>query len=136
MTYAIISMIREPWGGSEELWADMAREAMKHGVKVIHSTYKFDTISPKEKQLIELGLIHITRRGFIKPGTPTPIRILRKLINRFLNIFSNPFDSLFNHKPDYIIYNGTCYSISGEKMLLRRLKQGKRHSAILGIIAH
>ncbi len=133
MKIAVISMIREPWGGSEELWYDMAIEAMKQGHTVIHSSYSFEKLVPKQEKLVREGLIHISRRGFIKSSTPAPTRIFLKLLNRFANIFTNPFKELFKHKPDYILYNGTCYSIADERMLQKILNKEKTP---FGIIAH
>jgi glycosyltransferase involved in cell wall biosynthesis len=116
-------MIRDPWGGSEELWADMAQQALKEGHSVIHSSFDFGRIATKENRLIQQGLQHITRRGFIKPGTPALLRISRKLINRFINFFENPFTPLIKLQPDHILYVGTCYSIIKEKPLLQVLKK-------------
>lgn len=123
MNLAIISMIREPWGGSEELWAAMASEALAAGDQVAHSTFNFHTVGHKEAILIGKGLKHIPRRGYISPEKPVWVRILRKGLNLLLNKVSNPFNSLFNIKPDLVIYIGTAYSIAEEKELLNLLKK-------------
>ena len=125
-------MIREPWGGSEELWADMARIALEKKYTVIHSTFEFDKVAFKEQDLINKGLIHIKRRGFIKPGTPAFKRIPMKLLIRLKNLISNPFESVFRFSPDYVLYNGTCYSIADENMLLNILQKKKVPFGILG----
>lgn len=132
MKIAVISMIREPWGGSEELWASMASEALSEGHTIIHSTFIFDRYSPKEEMLIKKGMIHIGRTGFFKPGTPVPVRILRKLLLRIRNIFSNPFATVFASKPDLVIYNGTCYSIVQENHLLPMLRKTRTPYVIIG----
>lgn len=132
MKIAIISMIREPWGGSEELWSDMASYALKANHEVIHSTFDFHTIAPKEQKLIDAGLQHSSRRGFIRPGTPRIKRIFLKLINHIVNSLQNPFHAIISFKPDYILYNGTCYSIADEKYLIRVLKNRKIPFGILG----
>ncbi|MBN8865136.1 MAG: glycosyltransferase family 4 protein [Sphingobacteriales bacterium] len=132
MKIAVISMIREPWGGSEELWASMASEALSEGHTVIHSTFIFDRNSPKEEMLIKEGMIHIGRTGFFKPGLPVPVRILRKFLLRIRNIFSNPFAAVFAFNPDLVIYNGTCYSIVGETHLLQILRKKNTPYVIIG----
>jgi glycosyltransferase involved in cell wall biosynthesis len=133
MKIAVISMIREPWGGSEALWADMAAEALKQHDNVIHSTFDFQQTPPQEKLLIQAGLQHTTRRGFIRPGTSREKRILQKMINYFLDSLQNPFHAIVKFQPDYILYNGTCYSIANEKYLLEVLK---KTGIPFGIIGH
>ena len=45
---AIIStMGGSPWGGSEELWASMAQEAITAGDSVALSVYRWPSIPPK-----------------------------------------------------------------------------------------
>jgi glycosyltransferase involved in cell wall biosynthesis len=118
MRIAIVSMIREPWGGSEELWAGMAAKALQQGHTIAHSTYRFSQVADKEKQLIEKGLLHIPRRGYIAPGTPVPIRWLKKAFYLLLNRINNPFSRLLATRPHLVIYNGTAYSIAEEKDLI------------------
>lgn len=133
MKIAIISMIREPWGGSEEIWADMTRELLKDGHTVIHSTFAFPVLAPRENELIAQGLQHIPRRGWIAPGTPALKRIFTKFIYRLQDLVENPFEPVLSRKPDYILYNGSCYSIASEKQLLRALRKSR---VPFGIIAH
>ena len=132
MKIAIISMIREPWGGSEELWAAMAAKALQQGHTIAHSTFRFSQVADKEKQLIEKGLLHIPRRGFVAPGTAVPIRWLKKAWYLLLNKIDNPFSRLLATKPDLVIYNGTAYSIAAEKDLLRILNKKQIPWCIIG----
>jgi glycosyltransferase involved in cell wall biosynthesis len=132
MKIAIVSMIREPWGGSEELWAAMAEKAMQQGHTIVHSTYRFSQVAGKEKQLIEKGLAHIPRRGYVKPGTPIPVRLLKKAWFLLLNTFNNPFSALAATQPDILLYNGTAYSIGAEKELISLLNKKGIPYCILG----
>lgn len=121
MTIAVISMIRDAWGGSEELWHQMAKVALKQGHTVIHMAYEYPQTHTKMKELEEQGLTRLTRPGWIPPSSSNKkyyylgVNYLKKKIQR-------PIDKLFSYNPDVILYNGTCYSIAGEKELLRNLK--------------
>jgi L-malate glycosyltransferase len=132
MKIAIVSMIREPWGGSEELWAGMAAKALQQGHTIAHSSFRFSQVADKEKQLIEKGLLHIPRRGFVAPGTAVPIRWLKKAWYLLLNRINNPFSSLLAIQPDMVIYNGTAYSIASEKELISILHKKQIPYCIIG----
>jgi glycosyltransferase involved in cell wall biosynthesis len=133
MTILIISMIRDPWGGSEEILLPFAREAIKNKHELIHSTFRFEKIHWKEQELIKLGVKYITRRGYVKSETFRPLRIAKKAINLILNLLSNPFSEALSHRPDYILYNGTAFSITEEKYLLKILL---KKNIPFGIIGH
>ena len=47
MRIAFVSIMGSPWGGSEELWAATAREAMDAGCQVAFSTYEGPDIPPE-----------------------------------------------------------------------------------------
>jgi len=111
-------MIRENWGGSEELWAAMAETALKEGHEVFHSTFKFPEYAGKEKSLIDQGLRVITRKGYFKPRINPLVKKIKIGWNFIFNRITNPFGPVFDQKPDFILYNGTCYSITQEKYLL------------------
>ena len=121
MTIAIISMIRDAWGGSEELWYEMAKQAIKDGHNIIHVAYETPVKHAKVIELEKLGMKQILRPGWIpdvsglKRTAYLGINYLRKKIN-------NPISKVFDAKPDIIIYNGTCYSITNEKALLSAIK--------------
>lgn len=121
MTIAVISMIRDAWGGSEELWYEMAKEALKAGHKVLHLAYEHPQLHPKMEELKKLGVVQLQRPGWVPPASP----LQQKLAigkNYFRKKLSNPFSKLFQHTPDVVIYNGTCYSIAEEKQLLQMLE--------------
>lgn len=119
MTIAVISMIRDSWGGSEELWYDMAKEALAKGYKVIHLSYEHKPVHHKLKELISLGLISYQRPGFITPESSGISRFIQLTINFIRKKISSPLKKVFSHQPDIVLYNGTCYSIAEEKKLLQ-----------------
>lgn len=123
MRIAIVSIIREPWGGSEELWADLAREALAAGHEVHISALNCGSIHPKTTALLNAGAHLHFRRGYIKPGIPAWQRIIRKLANIVANKLQNPFHRLFSQRPDVVFYVGTAYSISSDHLLLKALQK-------------
>jgi len=133
MKIAIISMIREPWGGSEELWYAMAKAALKQGHTIIHLSFDFPVIHPRLKELQAAGAVLYQRPGYFPPGLSSRKRQLTLLVNFIKKKLSNPFRRVFRHRPDIVLYNGTCYSIAGERSLLRCLD---RSAAVFYIIGH
>jgi glycosyltransferase involved in cell wall biosynthesis len=132
MTIAIISMIREPWGGSEELWGAVAEEALKKGHKVIHLAYQHDPIHPKMQALKDKGLIIYTRPSY-KPLVRNPVmKFVKRVLFFVKKRMDNSLGKIFAQRPDIILYNGTCYSIGDEKKLLRLLSGSKSLFFILG----
>lgn len=132
MTIAVISMIRDSWGGSEELWADMAEVALEKKHEVLHVAYGTGSIHPRMQALIDKGLKTYTRPSykgkaahalglFIEKG----LIFLQKRANRSL-------EKIFKKGPDIILYNATCYSVSQEKRLLHLLKNFTGKFFILG----
>ena len=132
MKIAVISMIREAWGGSEELWYEMAKAALQEGHSVSHLSYAFDEQHPKIKELIALGLIEYTRPSF----ATTSQNIFGKTIERILFFLkkraNRSIEKIFATEPDIVLYNGTCYSIVGEKRLLPQLQKSKCKFYLLG----
>jgi glycosyltransferase involved in cell wall biosynthesis len=134
MTIAVISMIRDPWGGSEELWYQMAQKALAEKHRVIHLSYEHPVRHKKITALIEKGLLEYTRPGWIPPTAGAFKRLLYLGLNFLRKKIKNPLHSISKHKPEVIIYNGTAYSICKEKALLAYLK--KKKEVRLFIIAH
>jgi glycosyltransferase involved in cell wall biosynthesis len=132
MTIVVISMIREPWGGSEELWAAMAAQALKENIKVVHLSYKYNYVHPKLKSLIDRGLISYTRPSYVVRSNNPVKQFVDKGINFIRKRLNRSFDKILHQKPDVIIYNGTCYSIAEEKKLLKILKQLPARFYIIG----
>ncbi len=125
MRIGVVCVIKEPWGGSEELWAAMAHEAIAEGHQVIVSAYNCNGIHPKMQALIDKGLKLIYRRGYVQPGLPVVKRIASKIQIILLNRFFNPFKSFFAARPDHVLYNGTSYTAVEDSVLFRTLKQKK-----------
>lgn len=123
MRIAVVSMIREAWGGSEELWADMAKKAVKQGHSVYHSTLVADPAHPKIHELLGIGVKQIPRRGLVRSSHIMPVRALLKIRNYSLNFFQNPFYSLLKKQPDVVLYVGTTYSIENDFSLVKALKK-------------
>lgn len=123
MTIAVISMIRDPWGGSEELWYQMAKLALKQGHKVIHIRFENPVTHWKLEELIKEGLIAFTRPGWIPPGSSALKKNGYIAYNFLRKGLRNPFDKVFKENPDVVLYNGTCYSIAKEQQLLTKLRQ-------------
>lgn len=132
MTIAIISMIRDNWGGSEELWAAMAEEALSQNHSVIHLSYNHKNIHPKLQQLINDGLIEIQRPGSYPQNISSSKKKILILLNYARKKINPPFKKVFKHKPAVVLYNGTCYSIAKEKGLLQYLRQNNAKLFILG----
>lgn len=121
MTIAVISMIRDPWGGSEELWYDMAKTALHEGHTVIHLAYAHKRTHPKMEELKGMGLVACQRPGYIRPGSGAISRLIQVGINFIRKKITNPLLAIMRYNPDAILYNGTAYAIAQEKELLRLL---------------
>ena len=115
MKIAFISFIKDPWGGSEELWAAAAEEALKKGHEVVISAVKLNVPSPKLEAFAKKGALVQYRRGFINPVWKQKERIFRKIVIFGKNKIRNPFSELFATKPDMVVFTGAAYS-----MLLNR----------------
>jgi glycosyltransferase involved in cell wall biosynthesis len=121
MRIAFISFIKDPWGGSEELWAAAAEEALSAGHDVIITAIKLNVPSPKLEAFAKKGAILQYRRGFINPAWTQKERILRKIIIFIQNKLSNPFRELFAARPDMIVFTGGAYAMLLNKELFDRL---------------
>lgn len=132
MKIAVISMIRDPWGGSEELWYAMAKEALAAGHQVAHLRFERPVTAPKIKELEGLGLQAFTRPGYIRPGSGQISRQFQIGVNFLRKQWQNPFQQILEWKPDIVLYNGTCYSIAGEKGLLEKVRSNNIAFFILG----
>jgi glycosyltransferase involved in cell wall biosynthesis len=135
MRIGVVSVIKESWGGSEELWAAMAHEAIAQGHEVIVSAYDCEGVHPKMQALIDKGLKLIYRRGYVTPGLPQAKRIFGKLQIVVLNKLSNPFKSFISNKPDCVLYNGTSYTSVEDRILFTTLIQQQTRYYYLAHIA-
>ena len=122
MKIAVISMIRDAWGGSEELWHDMAKIALSKGHEVVHLSYEHPLEHFKLAELKSSGLVSLKRPGIT--GNVSGIERFARLTANFVRKkIQKPVKKIFIQKPDMILYNGTCYSILGEKEILNELKK-------------
>jgi glycosyltransferase involved in cell wall biosynthesis len=121
MKIAFISIVRDPWGGSEELWAKTAELALESGHSVFISAFNRPDISPKFLLLKSKGARLLLRRGYIKSGTGLYKRVAQKALNFLLNKIINPYTDLFKLNPDIIIYTGACYSLADDPELVHLL---------------
>jgi L-malate glycosyltransferase len=132
MTIAIISVIRDSWGGSEELWYQMAKIALANGHTVIHHSFENPEKYYKKIELEKLGLISLYRPGYVPKNSTDFKRFLYLCYNFLRKKLYNPFRRLDKFKPDLIIYNGSCYSIKDEPLLIKFLKVYKKHLFYIG----
>ncbi len=123
MKIAVISMIRESWGGSEELWYDMAKEALAKGHEVFHLSYTTPENHPKLRELIGLGLKEYKRPGFQSRFKSAVPRFADKIFYFLRKITNRSLEDIFSQNPGVILYNGTCYSVTHEKKMLGLLKK-------------
>ena len=121
MKIAVISMIREAWGGSEELWYEMAKEALQQGHSVSHLSYAFNEQHPKTKELINLGMKEYQRPSFSSTQQNMIGRLIERSIFFLQKRANNSIKEIFAEEPDIVLYNGTCYSIAAEKQMLHYL---------------
>lgn len=110
MKIGIISVIQEPWGGSEELWASMASIALQQGHEVLYCTLPFPEQAAKVKVLQQQGLKLVPRQGYVPKQEASWKRQLKKAGLLLHNKWRNPFQAFINAKPDVVIYNGTTFS--------------------------
>jgi len=123
MRIAIIStMSLIPWGGSEELWAAMADEALNEGHEVVILYYDWPTTPSK--------IASLCRRGarILKRPLPRPRSLKQRIFARLRT--STPFvppppseyQAIFDLKPDVIcISHGGAYDCAYELALLKLL---------------
>ncbi len=123
MKIAFISVVRDPWGGSEELWAKTAAIALSQGHDVSISAFRKEKLVDQLKDLQDKGARIFLRRGYISPDTKTYRRIFRKAVNFLLDNIFNPFENLVKNQPDIIIYSASCYSIVDDKPLIKILNK-------------
>ncbi|MES2649955.1 MAG: glycosyltransferase [Bacteroidota bacterium] len=135
MRIGVVCVIKESWGGSEELWAAMAHEAIASGHEIIVSAYDCGNIHPKMQALIEKGVTLIYRRGYVKPNIPAWKRILNKASVILLNRLNNPFKKFIDSRLDLTLYNGTSYSCIEDLQLFNALISRKINYDYLSHIA-
>lgn len=99
-----------PWGGSEALWFEMAKAALKSGIEVVVSYKYWDTTPPKISELIRLGATVIFRHNkTIYPNLYQRLvaKALRKPVNFNRALL---FEPIFEAKPDKIVLNEGAFA--------------------------
>lgn len=116
MRIAIIStMSGFSWGGSEELWAAMANEALNESLDVAVSVYRWPSNPPKLLELQQKGAQIFQRYN---PGLQSKHAIIRNVINKLVSIYQTnpkytvPFREILNLNPDVVCINqGSTYDL-------------------------
>ena len=126
MKIVVISTIRDMWGGSEELWANMAYHFLEDkNNQLLYLAYEGKQRHAKLINLQSNGLILKTRPGYIKPNSSHVYKFLQIGINFIRKKIKNPLQEVIIFRPDIVIYNGTCYSIAKEKELQKYMRCSK-----------
>ncbi|MEX1201617.1 MAG: glycosyltransferase, partial [Ferruginibacter sp.] len=123
MNIAVVSMIHEPWGGSEELWSAAVKIALQNGHQIIHSSAVNGKNHPKIKALLDAGMHQIVRKQYVPDNKPLIIRAVIKRLYFLKEFFINRFSHLDQYKIDAVLYVGTAYSISKDFDLIKWTKQ-------------
>jgi L-malate glycosyltransferase len=88
-----------PWGGSEELWAAMVGEALKHRLKVAVSISR-EAVIPSRFSALQNDGVRVFRRR----------RLLRRPVENVISKITSPFREIFRENPDVIcISQGATY---------------------------
>jgi L-malate glycosyltransferase len=119
MKIAFISFIKDPWGGSEVLWAEAAAEALTQGHEVVVSALKVAEPSKPLQALEGRGAKILLRRGFINPAWNRRTRILNKIRIALLDLISNPFAPVVHEQPDVVVFTGACYAMTLNRALFK-----------------
>lgn len=131
MKIAFISIIKETWGGSEELWASAANELLQKNHSVIISALAPLGMSVKIQELQQKKTQIIFRRGYVRPGLSAKKRITKKIFLFFKNKLNNPYSKLFRQHPDIIVYTGACDSLKHDPFFLKLLYKKKNPLIII-----
>ena len=95
MKIAVISMIRDSWGGSEELWHQMAKLALAEGREVLHLSYAHPHTHPKMQELQQLGLKRFTRPAFRNSSKNKLVQFTKLGLNFIKKKFDKSIDAVF-----------------------------------------
>lgn len=123
MKIAFISFIKDPWGGSEVLWAEAAREALAQGHEVVISALRVAEPSKPLQALESKGAKILLRRGFINPAWDRRTRILHKIRIAILDLISNPFSPVVREQPDVVVFTGACYAMTLNRALFKLVRK-------------
>nr|MCU0335794.1 hypothetical protein [Chitinophagaceae bacterium] len=121
MRICVISIIHEPWGGSEELWAAMAREALNRHMTVHHSRLAVGPLASKEQALLQVGLQPKDRRGFTGYIRQPWLRIAVKALHLLLDRVVPDYTYINAANFDAVLYVGTGLSAAADRRLLQSI---------------
>ncbi len=124
-------MSRASWGGSEELWAATATEALEEGHEVYLSALDTGQVHPKLQRLIDKGLQVSYRKKALPAGTGMIKRVLVLGYYYIQHRLFGAFRKVLKHQPDIVVYSGTCYSIAQDRRLLQEMRGGKARFFII-----
>ncbi len=115
-------MADSPWGGSENLWAQAAFQALHRGHKVLTSVYKWEPTPPQIAELEIQGAIIHRRKHFNLSS-----KIAAKAANKIQRTYLSSYEikkTLHDFQPDLIcISQGGNYDIIQEPSLFSAIKE-------------
>jgi glycosyltransferase involved in cell wall biosynthesis len=120
MRLAVVSTMRGfPWGGSEELWAAMAEQALGRGIDVEAFLYRWPLIPPRVAQLQSRGLRVVYRDRDFVPSLL--VRAGAKLTRRPIYLRQQ----LARSRPDLICLSlGSAHELTADADTCRVLEDG------------
>lgn len=121
MKIGFVSIVREPWGGSEELWAEAALHLLAEGHEVYVSILHHDRKAPRLAELEVAGARIVYRKGFIQPGLPFNKRAPRKVWNFVSERLRNPYLDFFALPLNVVVYTGACDSFKNDRNFLQAI---------------
>ena len=120
------SMAGAPWGGSEELWAALAEEALREGWEVLVCVWRWPEVPRRLADLEQQG-VRIIRVRRIFANRP-------RLAGLWWNLW-RPLRDVCSFQPDILVVSqGTAMEISFNQALLRALVSGPAHRTPLVLI--
>ncbi|RYY90214.1 MAG: glycosyltransferase [Chitinophagaceae bacterium] len=122
MKIGFVSIVREPWGGSEELWSLGAMELLRRGHQVYISIFNHSQPAKRLLQLKNAGATIHYRKGLVPPGLSFRSRAPRKAWNLLSERFRNPYASFFSLDLDLCVYTGACDSFKHDLNFVRQLR--------------
>jgi glycosyltransferase involved in cell wall biosynthesis len=101
LRFAFIStMSGVPWGGSEELWSQSALRLHQEGHDVSASVVWWPQLSSKVLSVAEQGIDIVTQKS---PDTNLPVRVWRKIKNRFVTTPPPEITWLRHKRPNLVV---------------------------------
>lgn len=120
----VSTMEGSAWGGSENLWARAASQALQHGNQVLASVYKWDSVPSQLANLEKQGAVLHRRKRFAFSS-----EILSKAANKILRTYvpARGVQRVLQHfQPDSVcISQGGNYDIIQEPALFRAIEKLK-----------